>query len=137
VTVDDGARLGTRGRSVAVVIAAVITCYAAVASTTKSNTAPAVMAVALPVATVGLLAFRRPYPVVDESRRLRRTTEVWAAVAITGFLWEAGAYLGEHTVGQYQFPTLSVLSEPALADPMVRFGAWLLWLLAGWRLVRR
>lgn len=62
---------------------------------------------------------------------------LWAAVVMTGLLWEAGAYVGELTIGQYEHPTLSVLFEPSLQNPPVRFVAWSLWLWAGWRLVRR
>ncbi len=62
---------------------------------------------------------------------------LWACLVTAAFLWEAGAFIGEHIVGQYQYPTLSLLAEPALGDPLVRFGAWAVWLLGGWRLVRR
>jgi hypothetical protein len=56
---------------------------------------------------------------------------------MTGLLWEATAFIGEHTVGQYEYPTLSLLAEPALQEPTARFAAWVAWLLAGWGLVRR
>jgi hypothetical protein len=45
--------------------------------------------------------------------------------------------LGELTIGQYEHPTLSVLLEPSLQHPVVRFAAWTLWLMVGWRLARR
>ena len=62
---------------------------------------------------------------------------LWVGVVVVGLAWEVGALIGEHTVGQHQFPTLSSLTEPALENPIVRFAAWVGWLLAGWRLARR
>lgn len=137
MTVDDHARVGGRRR--ATVLAAVVgtIAYAAVASTTRINTVPAVVAVALPCATAAVLTLRRPEWPASAEPRLRRTTMLWAAVVMTGLLWEAGAYVGELTIGQYEHPTLSVLFEPSLQNPPVRFVAWSLWLWAGWRLVRR
>jgi hypothetical protein len=111
--------------------------YAALAATTRVNTVPAVVAVAVPGATVAALTLRRPERLVAASPLLRRTTMLWAVVALTGLLWEAGTYFGELTVGQYEHPTLSVLLEPSLQHPVVRFAAWSLWLMAGWRLARR
>ena len=111
--------------------------YAALAATTRVNTVPAVIAVAVPGATVAALTLRRPERAIAETPLLRRTTMFWAVAALTGLLWEAGAYLGELTIGQYEHPTLSVLLEPSLQHPVVRFAAWSLWLMAGWRLARR
>ncbi|HEX2362994.1 MAG TPA: hypothetical protein VHI11_13050 [Jiangellaceae bacterium] len=137
MTVDHSARAAPRRRSPVAVLALLTGAYAAVAATTKPNTAPAVVAVAIPAAVATAWTFRQPSEPVEMTAGLRRATFAWTAVTLAGLLWEAGAYLGEHTVGQYQFPTLSVLAEPALEDPVARFAAWTVWLLAGWRLVRR
>jgi hypothetical protein len=118
-------------------VAAGTVAYAALAATTRVNTVPAVVAVAVPVTTVAALTLRRPERLVAASPLLRRTTMLWAVVALTGLLWEAGAYFGELTIGQYEHPTLSVLLESSLQHPVVRFAAWSLWLMAGWRLARR
>jgi hypothetical protein len=122
---------------VVLLVAAGTVAYAALAATTRVNTVPAAVAVAVPVTTVAALTLRRPERLVAASPLLRRTTMLWAVVALTGLLWEAGAYFGELTIGQYEYPTLSVLLEPSLQHPVVRFAAWSLWLMAGWRLARR
>lgn len=137
MTVDHSARATPRRRSPVAFLALLTGAYAAVAATTKPNTVPAVVAVAVPAAVATAWTLRQPPEPVEMTTGLRRATVAWVAVTLAGLLWEAGAYLGEHTVGQYQFPTLSVLAEPALEDPVVRFAAWTVWLLAGWRLVRR
>lgn len=135
MAVDDEARVRTR-RGVIAILAIVTCAYAMVASTTRPNTGPALVAVVLPAAAVAAWVFRHP-PKVEPSRRLRQATVLWAAVTMTGLLWEATAFIGEHTVGQYEYPTLSLLAEPALQEPTARFAAWVAWLLAGWGLVRR
>jgi hypothetical protein len=136
VAVDEEARVRTRRGGVIAIVAIASCAYATLASTTRPNTLPALVAVVMPAAAVTAWVFRHP-PAVEPSRRVRRATVLWAAVILAGLLWEAAAFIGEHTVGQYEYPTLSLLTEPALQEPMVRFAAWVAWLLAGWGLVRR
>jgi hypothetical protein len=136
VAVHDGASVANRRR--VVVLLALLTCaYAALASTARAKTLPALAAVMLPAAVVAAWTFRHPPPPVEPSYRLHRATLLWACLATTALLWETGALIGERTVGPYQYPTLSLLVEPALQEPVIRFGAWAVWLLAGWRLVWR
>jgi putative flippase GtrA len=137
VAVDDVAPARSGSRGVLVCLAIVVCAYAAVASATTANTLPALIAVMLPAAAVTAWTFRAPPITPDTSPRLRRAAVLWACVIAAGVLWEVGALFGEHTVGQSQYPTLSALAEPALQNPVVRFAAWIGWLLAGWRLVRR
>lgn len=137
MAVDDGARIGARRRRVLGYLAIVTAAYAALASTMRANTLPALVAVVLPAAAVAVWTFRHPPPTVEPSPRLRRTTMLWVGVATAAVVWEVGAFIGERTVGSYQYPTLSLLAEPALQHPVIRFGAWAVWLLAGWRLLRR
>jgi hypothetical protein len=137
VAVDGAAPAGTRRAGVVASIGIVVGAYAVLASMTKPNTLPALLAVLLPAAVVTACAFRKPPSAVHPSVRLRRTTVLWVSVVVVGLVWEVGALIGEHTVGQHQFPTLSALTEPALENPIVRFAAWVGWLLAGWRLARR
>jgi hypothetical protein len=136
VAVDNEARVRTRRGGVIAILAIATCAYATLASTTRPNTLPALVAVVLPAAAVMAWAFRHP-PKVEPSRHLRRATALWAAVTVTALLWEASAFIGEHTVGRYEYPTLSLLAEPALQEPTLRFAAWVAWLLAGWGLVRR
>src|SRR5215204_1394753 len=74
VSVDDGAQLGTRRRAVVFMAAAGTVAYAALAATTRVNTVPAVIAVAVPGATVAALTLRRPERAIAETPLLRRTT---------------------------------------------------------------
>jgi hypothetical protein len=137
MTADDQPRDGTARRAVVLLAAATTAAYAALASTTGVNTVGAAVAVAVPGAAVAVLTLRRPSRAVTVETGLRRGAAIWAAVALAGLLWEAGAYVGELTVGQYEHPTLSVLLAPLLSDQVIRFVAWSLWLYAGWRLIRR
>ena len=137
MTVDDQPRDGTTRRAVVLLAAAATTVYAALASTTGVNTVGAAVAVAVPGAAVAIVALRRQNKAVLAGPGLRRGATIWAVVALTALLWEAGAYLGELTVGQYEHPTLSVLLAPLMHDQVVRFAAWSLWLYAGWRLILR
>lgn len=137
MTAGDQPRDGTTHRAVVLLVAAATAVYAALASTTGVNTVEAAVAVAAPGMAVAVVALRRPSRAVTAGPGLRRGATIWAVVAVTGLLWEAGAYLGELTVGQYEHPTLSVLFAPLLNDQVIRFAAWSLWLYAGWRLIRR
>ncbi|MGH8773631.1 MAG: hypothetical protein ACRDWI_00120 [Jiangellaceae bacterium] len=134
---EDRAPADVRRRLAGALLLAATFAYAATASTTKVNSAPAAVAVALPGVVVAVRALRAPSRDVTAVEPLGRTTLLWASLTLVGLLWEAGAYLGEHTVGQYEHPTLSVLAAPLLHEPGARFAAWSLWLLAGWRLLRR
>jgi hypothetical protein len=137
VAVDQPAPAGTRRTAVVACLGIVVGAYAALASMTRPNTLSALVALVLPAAVVTACAFRQSPRPADPSPRLRRAAVLWASVVVAGVVWEAVAFVGEHTVGQDQFPTLSMLSEPALENPIVRFAAWVAWLLAGWRLTRR
>lgn len=137
MTADDQPRYGTTRRPVVLVAAAATAAYAALASTTGVNTVAAAVAVAVPGVAVAVLALRRPSLSVTAEPAVRRGAAIWAVVVVTGLLWEAAAYFGELTVGQYEHPTLSVLLAPLLHDQVVRFAGWSLWLYAGWRLIRR
>jgi hypothetical protein len=137
MTAGDQPRDGTTRRAVVLLAAATTAVYAALASTTGVNTVGAAVAVALPGTAVAVVELRRPSRAVTAGPELRQGAAIWAVVALTALLWEAGAYLGELTVGQYEYPTLSVLLAPLLNDQVIRFAAWSLWLYAGWRLIRR
>lgn len=128
----------TRRRPAAVAGAAALCGYAVVATTTRPNTALALLALLIPIAVVaaGAMGEART-PEAAGSPQLRRTAVLWLSVITLALLWEAAAYVGEHTVGAYDHPTVSALLEPAMQQPPVRFAAWALWLFAGWRLVRR
>jgi hypothetical protein len=137
MTADDQPRDDTARRPVVLLAAVATAAYAALASTTGVNTVGAAVAVAVPGAAVAVLTLRRPSRAVTAAPALRRGAAIWAVVVLAGLLWEAGAYLGELTVGQYEHPTLSVLLAPLLNDQVIRFAAWSLWLYAGWKLIRR
>jgi hypothetical protein len=135
VAVEDAvpARIPRRG----IITGFAVACYAAIASMTAVKTLPALIAVVLPAAAAVAWASRASPDAAEPTPGRRRASLLWAGVVMAALLWEAGALLGEHSVGSYQYPTVSALAEPVMADPVVRFVAWVGWLLAGWRLVRR
>jgi hypothetical protein len=137
VAIDDRVWAGSHRRTLVAFLAVVTAGYAAFGSTTRANTLSALVAVVLPVTAVTVWVFRHRPPTIDPSPLLPRTTKLWACVAAAVLVWEIGVLIGEHTVGQYEYPTLSLLAEPALQEPVIRFAAWVAWLVAGWRLVRR
>jgi hypothetical protein len=68
-----------------------------------------------------------------------RRSWLWAAVLVTGGLWELSSLLQQPhlTTDSYAHPTISALTDPLLASHPGRTVALLGWLLIGWFLVGR
>ena len=66
-------------------------------------------------------------------------TLAWIAVLVAGCLWELGALLQQPslTTDSYAHPTISTLTDPALATSPGRAVVLLAWLALGWHLVER
>lgn len=120
-------------------LAAAAVGYAALASGLDVRTWPAEVAVLVPAAVVTALALARPPSPVSVDEPVRRAAVVWGVLVGAALLWEAWAFFHQPAwnVASVTHPSLSSLVEPALDVRPVRFTAWLLWLAAGWRLVRR
>lgn len=63
----------------------------------------------------------------------------WTTVLVAGALWELAALLQQPslTVDSQQHPTISTLSDPALATHLGRTVIMLAWLAVGWFLLRQ
>jgi hypothetical protein len=102
--------------------------YACLGATFASHSVAALVAVLIPglTALVAVLVTRRPrVPAKVGARHLP-----WLAWAIAFGLWELAALL----LGELSF---SLLMDPVLEIYPLRVAGWLLWLSAGWLLVRR
>jgi hypothetical protein len=102
--------------------------YACLGATFASHSVPALVAVLIPgvVALIAVLVTRRPrVPARIDARHLP-----WLVWAVAFGLWELAALL----LGELSF---SLLMDPVLEIYPLRVGGWLLWLSAGWLLVRR
>jgi hypothetical protein len=102
--------------------------YACLGATFASHSIPALVAVLVPgvAALVAVLVVRRPrVPARIGARHLP-----WLVWAVAFGLWELAALL----LGELSF---SLLMDPVLEIYPLRVGGWLLWLSAGWLLVRR
>jgi hypothetical protein len=131
-----------RPRNPALATAAVagVLAYAWVGGGFRRFTMPATGAVVLPGAVVLYLAAWRPPPRVPPPRRIDPAgARAWAALALALCLWELWAFLHQPTptVGSYDHPTLSVLSDLLLASHPARSLALLAWLGCGRSLLRR
>jgi hypothetical protein len=85
------------------------------------------------------IAIRRPPAPAEPTPRLRRGVLLWAAVLAAGLAWEAYAFVRQDDWSRADpdNPTISTLFDPVLEQGPLRVVGWLVWLAAGWRLVRR
>jgi hypothetical protein len=102
--------------------------YAAFGATFTSHSVGALVAVLVPATAVlvAVIAMRRPRgtPV-----RLDRTHLPWLVWLVAFGVWELAALLAGDL-------TISLLMDPVLAIYPLRVAGWVLWLWAGWLLVR-
>ena len=114
--------------------------YAVVVASFSRYSWPATVAVATLGAVVVAWGWEGPPEVRTSRPKLpRRGVFAWAAVFVGGALWELSALLMQPTLttDSPTHPTISVLSDPLLASYAGRTIALLLWLAAGWYLVRQ
>lgn len=101
--------------------------YAALGATFASHTAGALVAVLVPataVLVVSARARRGPVP------RLDRSHLPWVVWVLAFGAWELAALFARDL-------TISLMMDPVLEIYPLRVAGWLLWLWAGWLLVRR
>jgi hypothetical protein len=123
-----------------VLLGAVAIGYAAFGASLRTLTWQATAAVLLPATIIAVAAIRRPQARAEPIQAAEaRAAQVWAVLLAAGLLWEAWAFFNQPgvTIASYGHPSLSSLVGPFLHEWPVRFGAWLVWLYAGWRLVPR
>ena len=125
------------GRALLIGVAAL---YAVSAGTFGRYSWQATLAILLPGVTALALAWRGPPPGAPKPvRPQRRAVLPWAAVCVALALWELAALLMQPTLttDSYAHPTISVLSDPALASHPGRSVIMFVWLCVGGYLVRR
>jgi hypothetical protein len=147
MTADDTHRSAARlpGRAVQAVsrhrrlrqlgIGTVLFGYCWVASATKPFSANALVAVLIPGAVLGAIAYRRPPQRIPPPDSLDIAGfSYWMIGVAVLFEWEASSFsAGSH----FWHPSLTDLVNLAIAQHPLRSVAMLLWLLTGWGLVKR
>lgn len=107
--------------------------YAAFGATFASHSVGALVAVLVPavavLVAVVMAMVTRPRPAPDQALPGRRHLS-WLVWALAFGVWELAALL----LGDL---TISLLMDPVLAVYPLRVAGWVLWLWAGWLLVRR
>jgi hypothetical protein len=117
------------------VIGAALLVYSWFAASTVPFTWSSLLIVLLPGAVVGLIAYGRPVRRIPPPDRLDLTGSFYWVIAIAAlFEWEASAF---RDFTNTWHPPLSNLVTPALGVHELKTAAILMWLLAGWGLVRR
>jgi hypothetical protein len=118
-----------------IVLTAVVLGYAWYAGGTAPFTARSLASVLLPGAVLGFVAFGRP------PRRIPPPDSVdpaglsyWVICIALLFEWEASAVRDNSPPWH---PSLTDLINPLIAPHPVRSAAFVVWLLAGWALVKR
>ena len=116
-------------------ICAALLVYSWFAGSTAPFTWSALLIVLLPGAVIGLIAYGRPVRRIPPPDRLDLTGSFYWVIAIAALLeWEASAF---RDFTNTWHPPLSNLVTPALGVHPLKTVAVLMWLLAGWGLVRR
>jgi hypothetical protein len=131
-----------RGRSLLAGVAAVATgvCYAVITGSFTRFSWPATAAVVSVGTLVVLAGWPPPRQARPDSGPLPRTgVALWGVVLVAGGLWELWSLIQQPAMDttSYAHPTISALTDPALAAQPGRALVLGGWLLLGWYLVRR
>lgn len=88
---------------------------------------------------VAVRAVHRGRRRISFTRPIRRAVVVWSILLAAVLAWELYAWLSQPAllVPDAAHPSLSTLLSPALEGGPGRFIGWLIWLGAGWWLVRK
>jgi hypothetical protein len=125
----------TRRRLRRLAIGAGLAGYCWVAGGTAPFSAKALLSVLLPGAVVAVIAYGRGPERIQPPDSLDITGfSYWIVVLGALFEWEASAFRDNSA---WWHPSLTKLVDPLIAPHPVKSLAFLLWLLAGWGLVRR
>jgi hypothetical protein len=116
-------------------IGAGLLAYSWFAAGTVPFTTNALLIVLLPGAVLAVIAYARPPRRIPPPDRLDLNGFSYWAIAVTVlFEWEASAFKDG---APWWHPALTTLIDPVLGTRPVKAAGILVWLLAGWGLVRR
>jgi hypothetical protein len=116
-------------------VAAGLIAYSWFAAATAPFTTSALLIVLVPGAVLAVIAYVRPPKRIPPPDRLDVTGFSYWAIAVGALLeWEASAFKDG---APSWHPALTTLIDPVLGTRPVKAAGILLWLLAGWALVRR
>ena len=119
----------------AVTIGAGLAVYAWMAGSAAPFSRGAFLAVLIPGAILALIAYGRPPERIPPPEQLDILgTSYWLIVLTAFFEWEASAYKDNSWPWH---PSFTDLINPLLGPHVVKSAAILVWMLAGWALVRR
>ncbi len=122
-----GARIALIGTGVA--------GYSWVAGMLASFTLASLISVLIPIAVLGVIAYRLGPRRIPAPRRLDITgASYWALAVIMFFEWEAA---GWRDGSQFWHPTLSIVLAPWMGHHIIKSVSFAVWLMAGWGLVKR
>ena len=117
------------------VIGAGLATYAWVDAAAAPFSRGALVGILIPGAVLGLIAYGRPPERIPPPERMDLVGVSYWMIAIVGFFeWEASAYKDNSWPWH---PSFTDLIGPMLGPHLIRTVAILLWILAGWALVRR
>jgi len=126
---------GRRITAKKLVIGTGLVAYSWFAASTEPFTRDALLIVLVPGAVIGFLAYGRPPARIPPPQSLDISGfSYWALTIAILFEWEAAAFKDN---SQWWHPALTDLVDPMLGSHPVKALAILIWLLAGWGLVRR
>ena len=129
-------RPGPRGRRLrTAVIGAVLAGYAWAAGAAVPFSTTSLVLVLIPGVVIAAIAYAWPPERIPAPDRLDITGMFWWVIAVAAlFEWEASAYKDNSLPWH---PSLTDLINPMIGPHIVKSAAILLWILAGWALVRR
>ena len=114
---------------------AVLAVYSWVVAAAAPFSRGALVGVVIPGAVVGLIASARPPERIPPPAELDMVgMSYWMICLAAFFEWEASAWRDNSWPWH---PSFTNLLDPLLAPHLIKTGAFLVWMLAGWALVRR
>jgi hypothetical protein len=128
-------RARARNRALAAAIGAGLLVYAWVDGSAVPFSRGAFLGVLIPGAVLGGIAYARPPERIPAPENLDITgMSYWLICVAAFFEWEASAYRDNSLPWH---PSFTDLLTPMLTPHLIKSAAILVWILAGWALVRR